>query len=89
MLNNIKRRIIKKNLEKIENLKRYFNVFIYYSFYRMYMCVCVCVCPRRENKKERTKDSKSFFKGVSFLVLVLEKNAKIFLIPKYSFRLKI
>lgn len=55
----------------------------------MYMCVCVCVCPRRENKKERTKDSKSFFKGVSFLILVLEKNAKIFLIPKYSFRLKI
>ena len=51
--------------------------------------VCVCVCPRRENKKERTKDSKSFFKGVSFLILVLEKNAKIFLIPKYSFRLKI
>lgn len=53
------------------------------------ICVCVCVCPRRENKKERTKDSKSFFKGVSFLILVLEKNAKIFLIPKYSFRLKI
>lgn len=87
MLNNEKRRIIKKNLEKIENLKRYFNVFIYYSFYRMY--IYVCVCPRRKNKKERTKDSKSFFKGVSFLILVLEKNAKIFLIPKYSFRLKI
>ena len=53
-------------------------------------CIYVCVCvPKEKNKKERTKDSKSFFKGVSFLILVLEKNAKIFLIPKYSFRLKI
>lgn len=53
MLNNEKRRIIKKNLEKIENLKRYFNVFIYYSFYRMYICVCVCAQGEKIKKKER------------------------------------
>lgn len=53
MLNNEKRRIRKKNLEKIENLKRYFNVFIYYSFYRMYIYVCVCAQGEKIKKKER------------------------------------